>query len=322
MNITDIIKNGCFLLAPMAGVADSAFRTICIRMGADAVYTEMVSAKALCYNDSKTISLLSVSPEEKNVIAQIFGHEPEIMAKAASAIEQTGRFCAIDINFGCPMPKITGNGDGSALLKDIPLAARIARQVARAVTLPVTAKIRLGWERPHNISADMAAALEDAGIAALCVHARYKDQLYSPPVDYNAVGLVRERVKIPVIANGDITCYESARAALRQTGCQSLMIGRGALGNPFVFNEIKSFFKTGEVAYTPFSDKMTAVREHIALMCEYKGEARALLEARKHVSWYLKGFPGAAAMRERINSLKRLCDLEVLLDRAVERDKK
>lgn len=322
MNIIDQIKNHSLLLAPMAGVTDSAFRQICRRFGADIVYTEMISAKALTYSDQRTKTMLSVCSEERPIIAQLFGHDPDTVAEAGLIVEDFGSFSAIDINMGCPAPKIVNNGDGSSLMKNIRTACAIVEKTAVKTSLPVTVKFRTGFDPTQKNAVEFARALSQSGAQALCVHGRLRSQFYAPPVDRETIAQVVEAVSIPVIANGDIDSPKAAASMAEQTGCASLMIGRGALGNPFLFSQIKHYEKTGQPAPpTLSSQKLAVALEHISLMCQNKGEHIALKEARKHMSWYLKGLRGASVLRCEINNLTTLEDLKLLINKALSLDK-
>lgn len=322
MNVIDQIKNHSLLLAPMAGVTDSAFRKICRNYGADIVYSEMISAKALTYDDQRTRQMLAVCPEEKPIIAQLFGHDPDTFAKAAPLLENFGFFCAIDINMGCPTPKIVNNLDGCSLMKDIKTACAIVEKTAANTSLPVTVKFRTGYDPEHKNAVEFARALAGSGAQALCVHGRLRSQFYAPPVDCDTIARVVEAVSIPVIANGDINSSKSAAAMAEKTGCASLMIGRGAMGNPFIFSDIKHYLQTGELPKpVSSSEKLKVALCHIELMCQNKGEYTALKEARKHMSWYLKGLRGACALRGETNRLNTLEDLKTLMNKALSLDK-
>ncbi len=299
-------------LAPMAGVADRAFREICCDYGATYVVSEMVSSKGLTMCDRKSKSLLFLSEKERPAAAQIFGCDPKIMAE--SAIECL-KFSpdAIDINMGCPAPKIAGNGGGSALLKDPVLAEKIMREVKSAVKIPVTVKIRLGWDNDSINCVEMAKRAENVGIDAITVHGRTRMQMYSPPVDREMIAEVKRSVSIPVIANGDITDGISAARMLEDTGCDYLMVGRGALGRPWVFSQISAYLKEERVLpEPPVSERMRVMVKHIRLICEYKGERVGIKEARKHAAWYIKGIKGAAKYRQQVGTLESIEQLEEL----------
>lgn len=317
MKIGNIELKGCCALAPMAGVTDRAFREICIEYGAAYVVTEMVSSKGLTMGDRKSDKLMLLGETEKPAAVQIFGCEPETMAQAAKMAEQTG--CAmIDINMGCPAPKVAGNGGGSALMKDPDLAARITEKCVKAVSLPITCKIRIGWDENSINAVEMAKKLENAGAYAITVHGRTRKQMYAPPVNRDIIRLVKEEVKIPVIANGDVTDVDSARRMLEKTGCDFLMMGRGALGAPWKLAMINSALCGAEIIPEPsIEEKMQVMIRHITRMCEYKGEFIGMREARKHAGWYIKGMRGAAAMRQSIGSLETIDQLKALAEKVI-----
>lgn len=318
MKIGNTELKGCCALAPMAGVTDRAFREICIEYGASYVVTEMVSSKGLTMGDRKSDKLMLLGETERPAAVQIFGCEPETMAEAAKMAEQTG--CAvIDINMGCPAPKVAGNGGGSALMKDPDLAARITEKCFNAVSLPITCKIRSGWDEDSINAVEMALKLENAGASAITVHGRTRRQMYAPPVNRDIIRQVKEAVKIPVIGNGDVTDVDSAERMLEKTGCDFLMMGRGALGAPWKFAMINSALCGGEIIPEPaIEEKMQIMIRHITRMCEYKGEFIGMREARKHAGWYIKGMRGAAAMRQSIGSLETLDQLKELAEKVIE----
>lgn len=317
MKIGNTELKGCCALAPMAGVTDRAFREICIEYGASYVVTEMVSSKGLTMGDRKSDKLMFLGETERPAAVQIFGCEPETMAEAAKMAEQTG--CAvIDINMGCPAPKVAGNGGGSALMKNPDLAARITEKCVNAVSLPVTCKIRSGWDEENINAVEMALKLENAGASAITVHGRTRKQMYAPPVNRDIIRQVKEAVKVPVIANGDVTDVDSARRMLEKTGCDFLMMGRGALGAPWKFAMINSALCGGEIIPEPtIEEKMQIMIRHITRMCEYKGEFIGMREARKHAGWYIKGMRGAAAMRQSIGSLETIDQLKELAEKVI-----
>ena len=302
----------------MAGVTDRAFREICIEYGASCVTTEMVSAKGLDIGDRKSRMLMEVTGAEMPAAVQIFGCEPVIMAKAASQAEKTG-CVSVDINMGCPAPKVSGHGGGAALMKDPVLAAEIAKACAEAVSIPVTCKIRTGWDEGSVNAVEMAKRLEDAGVSALTVHGRTRRQMYAPPVDYETIRAVKESVGIPVTGNGDVIDPASAQLMLDKTGCDAVMVGRGALGAPWVFKIINEYLKTGTViSEPPIEERMAVMLRHIARLCEYKGDYVGIREARKHAGWYIKGIRGAASFRREIGSLESLDELKALADKVIE----
>ena len=306
------------LLAPMAGVTDSAFRIICGEMGADVTYTEMVSMKALSFGDKKTKQIMAIDPREKRTVVQIFGSERDIMAQGAEQVSQMG-CVAIDINMGCPAPKIVNNGEGCSLMKDLPKAAGIIQAVAQKSKVPVTVKFRKGMDDDHICGVEFAKMAEASGAAAVCIHGRTREQYYAPSCDVDYIGKVKAAVKIPVIGNGDITSPESAKAMLDRTGCDALMIGRAAMGNPFLFREVARFLETGEKLPAPTVEERIAVAQrHMELMLEKKGEKLAMLEARKHMAWYFKGMKHSNKIKLKANTLTHAQDLYDLLDMARE----
>ncbi len=301
----------------MAGVADRAFREICCEFGAGYTVTEMVSAKGLCMCDRKSQSLLKISDVERPAAAQLFGDDPKFMAEAA--VKTLGfKPEIIDINMGCPAPKIAGNGGGSALMKQPELAEKIVEAVVGAVDIPVTVKMRIGWDDENINCVDLAKRCENAGAAALTVHGRTKVQMYSPPVCPEYISAVREAVSIPVIANGDVTDGVSAKKLLDATGCEAVMVGRGALGRPWAFEQINAYLERGEILPEPSVEKrMEVMLRHIRLLCEYKGEKVGMLEARKHAAWYMKGIRGAAALRREICALQTIDDIRIIAEKVV-----
>ncbi len=299
-------------LAPMAGVADRAFREICHDYGAGYVVSEMVSSKGLTMCDRKSKSLLLLSEKERPAAAQIFGSDPKIMAESALECMKFSPD-AIDINMGCPAPKIAGNGGGSALLKYPELASRIMAEVRKAVDIPVTVKIRLGWDSESINCVEMAKRAEAAGMDAITVHGRTRMQMYAPPVDRKMIAEVKKAVSIPVIGNGDITDGITAAQMLEETGCDYLMVGRGALGRPWIFSQISAYLHDERVLpEPPVSERMRVMVKHIKLICEYKGERVGIKEARKHAAWYIKGIKGAAAYRQQVGMLESVEQLEEL----------
>lgn len=300
------------VLAPMAGVADRAFREVCVGYGSAYVIGEMVSAKGIKMGDRKSRELLVLGEKEQPAACQLFGDDPETMAESAVKCLEYNPV-AIDINMGCPAPKIAGNGGGSALLKNPQLAGKIIKAVSDAVEIPVTVKIRIGWDNDSINAVEMAKIAEANGAAALTVHGRTKVQMYAPPVNKNVIAQVKKVVSIPVIGNGDVTDGESAAKMIEDTGCDMVMVGRGALGRPWVFSQIEAFLKHEAILpEPPISERMLVMLRHIKLLCEYKGERVAMLEARKHAAWYLKGIRGAAAYRRETGSLETFSQLEEL----------
>lgn len=317
MKINNIELNGYAALAPMAGVADRAFRELCIEFGASYVVTEMVSSKGLTMHDRKSDSLMLLGETEKPAAVQIFGNDPETMAEASKKAIQTG-CCAIDINMGCPAPKIAGNGGGSALMKDPVLAARITEAVVKAVDLPVTVKFRSGWDENNINAVEFAVMQENAGASVITVHGRTRKQMYAPPVNIDIIRQVKEAVKIPVIGNGDVVDAVSAENMYKTSGCDFIMVGRGALGAPWVFSQINEYMKSGNsLPDPPIEERMNIMIRHIEKLCEYKGEYVGMREARKHSGWYIKGIRGAAALRQEIGSLENMEQLKIIAEKVI-----
>lgn len=317
MKIGNLEIKGHACLAPMAGVADRAFRELCMSYGAAYVISEMVSSKGLTMQDKKSKELLYLSDAERPAGAQIFGDDPEIMAKAAlKAMEFSPDF--IDINMGCPAPKIAGNGGGSALLKNPELIGKIVEKVVEVSPVPVTAKIRIGWDENSINAVEIAKRIEAAGADAITVHGRTKAQMYAPPVSLGEIARVKKAVSIPVIGNGDIVDGKSAKRMLDETGCDFLMVGRGALGNPWIFQCINAYLNNkAEFTEPTLEEKMNVMLRHISTLCEYKGVRVGMREARKHAAWYIKGIRGAASFRQEIGRLSTMDELQALADRVI-----
>lgn len=312
MRLGELEITGRTVLAPMAGVTDWAFRTVCAELGAAVTVTEMVSSRALVYQDKKSRGLLRKTPSGV-CGAQIFGNDPAIMAEAAGIALELSGCDFIDINMGCPMPKIAGNGDGCALMQNVELAARIVEAVAAAVPVPVTVKMRKGWDKGSVNCAELAQAVEAAGAAAVCVHGRTKTMLYSGTADWDCIRAVREAVKIPVVANGDIFDAEAALRCEKRTGAELLMIGRSAFGNPWVFAQVQAALDGREIpALPPLSEQMDTAMRQFELAREDKGEHIACLEARKHLAWYLRGVPYSGYYKEKISSISTVEDVQRL----------
>ena len=310
--------HGLFL-APMAGVTDKSFRALCRDHGAEAVFAEMVSSRALLYGDTKTHLLAETSESEHPVFLQLFGNEPETMAKGALALLRY-QPDGIDINMGCPAHKISGNGDGSALMKNPTLAHDIVKATVEAMkpyNIPVSVKMRAGYDCLHINAPEVAAACEDAGASMITVHGRTKEQMYAPPVNLDVIRDVKRTVHIPVVGNGDIIDGESAAYMKDYTGCDALMIGRGALGNPYVFERIAAFFD-GKPYTEPTNDELFHdIMRHISELCKLKGERVGAKESRKHIAWYLKGMRGAAQYRDEVNRAETLDEVHDIVRRAL-----
>ena len=301
------------VLAPMAGVCDQPFRLLAKEQGCDILYTEMISAKGLYYNNKNTVPLLAVSPAEDPIGVQLFGSDPELLAEMARKIEDRG-FAFVDVNMGCPVPKIVNNGDGSALMKNPELAGKVIKAVVDAVDIPVTVKIRKGFNDELINAPEMAQVAQENGAAAIAVHGRTREQYYSGTADWSIIRKVKEAVDIPVIGNGDITCAKDVLRMQEETGCDGFMIGRRAKGNPWIFKEILHFFETGEEMPRPSLEEVVAMMlRHGQMMIDFKGEYIGVREMRKHVAWYTFGFPGAAKLREKVNHTETYEDLEELL---------
>lgn len=318
LNIGGVPLKSHAVLAPMAGVSDRAYRELCVRFGAAYCVSEMVSSKALSFNSKKSEELMEISDLERPCGIQIFGDDPKCMADAAKhALENKPDI--IDINMGCPAPKISSNGSGSALMKNPRLCGEIVKAVTAVTDIPVTVKIRKGWDDDSVNAVEVAKICESAGAAAITVHGRTRQQYYKPPVDYDIIRAVRESVSVPVIANGDIDSAERAKEVMDITGCDLVMIGRATLGNPWIFSQINAYIENPNVKiHTPdLEERLGVMIEHISKMVEYKGEHMAMLQARKLVVGYFKGMKGAAALRNEAGKIKTLDDLYELRQKAL-----
>lgn len=305
-NVT--LKNNV-ILAPMAGVTDLPFRILCREQGAGMVCMEMVSAKAIYYGNKNTEQLLEIHPQEMPASLQLFGSDPDIIGEMAKRIEERP-FAVLDLNMGCPVPKVVNNGEGSALMKDPKLVEEILTGLVKAVKKPVTVKIRKGFDEEHVNAVEIARIAEGCGVAAVAVHGRTRAQYYSGKADWDIIAAVKDAVKIPVIGNGDVTSARSAEAMLRYTGCDGVMIGRAAQGNPWIFREVTEYLETGAAVPRPKPEEVKElVGRHAALQLKYKGEYTAVREMRKHLAWYTAGFPHSARFRQTINTMETMEEL-------------
>ena len=313
LKIGNVELENRYILGPMAGVTDLPFRLLCREQGAGLLCMEMVSAKAIYYNNRNTESLLEIHPDEQPVSLQLFGSEPAIMSEMAKRIEERP-FAIMDINMGCPVPKVVKNGEGSALMKNPKLVYEIVSAIVKAISKPVTVKIRKGFDDDHVNAVEIAKIIEEAGAAAVAVHGRTREQYYSGKADWDIIRQVKEAVSIPVIGNGDVTSPQKADELVKQTGCDGIMIARGAQGNPWIFSEMIHWEETGELPPRPDKDEVREMMlRHARLQLEYKGEFSGIREMRKHVAWYTKGLKGAARLREKVNAVESLEELENLL---------
>lgn len=320
MKIGNLEIKGFAALAPMAGVADRAMREICIEKGAAFCVGELTSSKGVSLGDKKSFMLLSCNDAERPIASQLFGKEPETMAEAAKeALKFNPDF--IDINMGCPAPKVSGHGGGSALMKSPDLAQKIVEKVVNAVDIPVTVKMRTGWDFDSINAPELAKKCEAAGASAITIHGRTKKQMYAPGIDFETIEKVKKSVKIPVIANGDIRDGKTAEFMYERTGCDFVMVGRAAQGNPFIFSEINAFLR-GE-NYTPptLEERFETLLRQAKLMVKYKGERVGILETRKHTAWYMQGLSGAASLRRLCGEISSISDIEAICQKALELNK-
>lgn len=312
LKIGNVSLDGNIVLAPMAGVTDLPFRLLCKEQGADLICTEMVSAKGIFYNNKNTEDLLRIDDRERPVSLQLFGSDPDIISEMAKKIEHRN-FDILDINMGCPVPKVVNNGEGSALLKNIPLAAKIIEKTVKAIDKPVTVKFRKGFGADEVQAIEMAKAAEAAGAAAVAVHGRTREQYYSGKADWEIIAKVKDTVSIPVIGNGDIFTPEDAKNMMEQTNCDGVMIGRGAQGNPWIFHQIKTYLETRMVPEKPpFSEVCRMILRHAKMQIEWKGEKRGMREMRSHAAWYTAGYPHSASLRRAMNTVETYEQLEEL----------
>ncbi|MEI3322350.1 MAG: tRNA dihydrouridine synthase DusB [Eubacterium sp.] len=309
MKIGNIEIENCLALGPMAGVTDLPFRLLCKEMGCNMLYTEMVSAKAILYKNKNTKELLNIDKNEHPVGVQLFGSDPDIMAQIAAQVEE-GECDFIDINMGCPVPKIVNNGEGSALLKQPKLVEEILTKMVKAVNKPVTVKIRKGFENGTVYAVEIAKIAESCGVSAIAVHGRTREQYYSGKSDWDVIKDVKKAVKIPVIGNGDIFSAEDAKAMKEYTGCDGLMVARGARGNPWIFREIKEYLENGNVIDKPkINDIREMIIRHAKMLVDYKGEYTGIREMRKHIAWYTAGLPHSAELRRMCNQIETMENL-------------
>lgn len=312
--IGEIQMENPFVLAPMAGVTDLPFRKLCKEQGAGLICTEMVSAKAISFHNKNTEALMEIDPSEHPVSLQLFGSEPELMAEVAKSIEERP-FEILDINMGCPVPKVVNNGEGSALLKNPKLIGKIIKAVSGAIRKPVTAKMRIGFEGYPVDPVEIAKIMEDSGAAAIAVHGRTRQQYYSGHADWDTIRKIKEAVRIPVIGNGDVDSPEKAEALLKETGCDAVMIGRAVRGNPWIFRELNHYFLTGEKLPRPSAEEIREmILRHARMQIEIKGEFTGIREMRKYVAWYTAGMRHSAGLRRESNLIADYQALEKLLD--------
>lgn len=314
MQIGNIMLSAPVALAPMAGITDMPFRVICKELGCGLVVSEMVSAKGLLYKNVKTFDMLRIAPEERPAAIQLFGSNPQELARAAKIVEADGADI-IDFNMGCPVPKIVNNGEGSALMKNPQLAYEILARMAEAVKIPVTVKIRSGWDAAHINAPEIAQLAEKAGVAAIAVHGRTREQFYSGKADWQVIKAVKAAVKIPVFGNGDILSAEDGSRMLAETGCDGLMIGRGADGNPWIFAELAGALNgSGKPHEVTLAERTAMILRHLAMLIDFKGEVIAVKEMRRHAGAYLKGMPMAAEYRRRINEMNTFGEFKQLIE--------
>lgn len=314
LQIGNVILPNNVILAPMAGVTDLPFRLLCKEQGAGLLCMEMVSAKAIYYNNKNTETLMKIEPEERPVSLQLFGSDPVIMSEMAKRIEERP-FDILDINMGCPVPKVVNNGEGSALMKNPKLVREIVTAVSKAIKKPVTVKIRKGFTEDSVNAVEIAKIIEDSGAAAIAVHGRTREQYYSGKADWDIIRQVKEAVSVPVIGNGDVDSPKKAKKLIEEIGCDGIMVGRAAQGNPWIFHEIPHYLETGELLPRPTLEEVKKmIRRHAELQLHYKGEYTGMREMRKHVAWYTAGFPHSARLRGAVNEIESMGQLLDLLD--------
>lgn len=312
--IGNVILEGNLFLGPMAGVTDLPFRILCKEQGADLVYTEMVSAKGVQYNNKNTEQLLQIAEEERPAALQLFGADPDILSETARRLEHRN-FDILDINMGCPVPKVVNNGEGSALMKNPKLIGEIVRKVSTGYSKPVTVKIRKGFQEGSINAVEVAKIAEENGAKAIAVHARTREQFYSGQADWEVIRQVKEAVTVPVIGSGDVFTPLDAKAMIEQTGCDAIMMARGTRGNPWLFAQIKEYLKSGILIPRPeFEEVKEMILRHAVMLSDYKGEMIAIREMRKHVAWYTTGYPGSAKLRNHVNEIENMEDLKELLE--------
>jgi nifR3 family TIM-barrel protein len=313
-SIGNVELAGNIFLGPMAGVTDLPFRLLCKEKGADLVYTEMVSAKGVQYKNKNTESLIFVAEEERPVALQLFGADPDIISDTAKKLEHRN-FDILDINMGCPVPKVVNNGEGSALMKNPQLIGEIVRKVSKGYSKPVTVKIRKGFHEDCVNAVEVAKIAEANGAAAIAVHARTREQFYSGKADWEVIRAVKEAVSVPVIGSGDVFTPEDAKRMLTETNCDAIMLARGTRGNPWIFEQIKAYLEQEVLLFKPsFAEVRDMIIRHAVLSVEYKGEYTGIREMRKHVAWYTTGYPGSAKLRNRVNEIENMEDLHHLLE--------